>query len=239
MDDFIDKSKVDFNEMSIGEIRLPGEVTIKSVEEPFGTVSTPSSVQVEVAESRSVQDRLQEVFDRDEQYRGKLDQNRLEDALRDPAAKTKLLHEMRLSDRVNRLEVQKMIDTGELRTAADFNTAAIIFQHGENTVDCRKAFELSLKAIQAGQPASASLVPAAFDRYLIYEQLDRGVPLDQVTQRFNTQTLPDAQGGRFRPGVDGKATKDELQLFGLLSSQDQGSENLDKASVLTSLQNKI
>jgi len=215
---------------------------IRNEEKPIGGFAPKLAVELPQQEIQSASVRLQEIFNRDEQYRAKLDPNRLASAKSDPEQKRKLLDEMRLSDRINRLQVQAMLDKGELTTDSDFNTAAIIFQHGESTVDCKHAFELSLKAINAGQPTRAALTPATFDRFMIYAQLNQGIPLDQVRQRFNTQTLPDASGDQYRPLLDGQATPDELRLFGIQPPDTQApaeQRNIDQPAVLVSLRDKL
>lgn len=243
MDDALENHE-DFNELGDQSISTEDSI-LKNTEKPVGNFHLASSPEVPNRETPSVAERLQEIMRRDEQYAGTMTpekEERQAKAKSSPDEMKKYIDEMRLANRVNKLEIQAMLDSRVLKTASDFNTAAVIFQHGFSPEDSRMAFELSLKAIGAGQQAEASLVPAAFDRFIIQTQLDNGVPIDQVRQRFGTQTYPDSKGDMFKPALDGQATPDELHLFGIhLPDSDQPADNvdLDQGKILASLRDKL
>lgn len=236
MDDVLNNNHEDFNEL--GDQSVPSEDNVlKNVEKPVGGFAPAPQT-----EKLPASERLLEVMHRDEQYFGKLAPERIVQAKSSPEEMKKFLDEQRLANRVHRLEVQAMLDKGELKTDSDFDTAAVIFQHGFSPEDSKTAFKLSLKAIGAGQPAEAALTPAAFDRFMIHTQLNQGIPIERVKQRFGKQTYPDAQGNMFKPALDGQATPDELQLFGIhLPDSDQpvDNANLDQGKLLASLTDKL
>lgn len=70
-------------------------------------------------------------------------------------------------DAERRAEVQRLLDAGAARTAADYYHAAMIFQHGTDSVAYRKARDLARTAEQLGSAAARWLAAAAHDRYLL------------------------------------------------------------------------
>lgn len=214
--------------------------TIK--EQQVGTGSgTKSRQEQETSPKKSVAERLKELVERDEQFRSKVDLERIKRAQEDPEEKRKFLEEMKLVDRVNRAAVQEMIDRGELQTAEDFNNAALIFQHGEIPEDFRKAFNLSLEAVRRGMLPERTLLAQAFDRYMITSQLAKGVPGSEAKQRFGTQEYPDANGNLFRPINDGLATGEEKVVLGIPLVEDEQEVDLapDATVVIQQLQEKL
>lgn len=97
----------------------------------------------------------------------------------------------------------------------DLNMLAFIFLHGDKVEDYEKALELTTQAVEAGLPPDYSLIPQTTDRLMIQSQLDRGVPLEQLTQRYGTQTRSDPNGNLFKPKLDGTVTKEEFEKFGI------------------------
>lgn len=69
-------------------------------------------------------------------------------------------------DAQRRTQVMEMISRGELHTGADFEEAAVIFQHGRKTDDYLFAHTLAVVAIAKGRSQSRWLVAATLDRYL-------------------------------------------------------------------------
>ena len=201
----------------------------------------PRQEQAAPSLEKPVSERLQDLVARDEQFRSKVDPERVQKALADPQEKQKFLEEMRLVDRVNRAAVQEMIDKGELQTAEDFNNAALIFQHGEVPADFRQAFELSMEAVRRGMLPERTLLKQAFDRYMIEIQLAQGVPISEVKQRFGTQEYPAADGKLLRPANDGLAHAEEKVVLGIpLAENEQIAEGtLDPEAVVNQLQEKI
>ena len=70
-------------------------------------------------------------------------------------------------DRARRDEVRMLLAAGELRTAADYDNAACVFQHGETADDYRLAFSLASIARQIDPARSGWLVAASWDRLML------------------------------------------------------------------------
>lgn len=97
----------------------------------------------------------------------------------------------------------------------DLNMLAFIFQHGDTAEDYQKALDLTTKAVESGLPPQDSLIPQATDRLMVQEQLDRGVPLDELKQKYGTQIRFDECGNQFKPSLDGTITNEDLEKFGI------------------------
>lgn len=95
------------------------------------------------------------------------------------------------------------------------NMLAFIFQHGVTVNDYRTALELATKAVENGLPPQHSLIPKATDRLMLQEQVEKGVPLNRLKQKYGTQVRWDEKGNSFTPPLDGTVTKEELKKFGL------------------------
>ncbi|MCM3882503.1 hypothetical protein [Frankia sp. R82] len=105
-------------------------------------------------------------------------------------------------DRQRRIAVMSLLETGQVRTAADFHHAAMIFQHGHLPEHNHLGFELARKAADAGHPGARWLAAAAMDRWL----MRKGLP-----QRFGTQYVGDDKGSWTLYQVD-PATTDEERI---------------------------
>jgi hypothetical protein len=70
-------------------------------------------------------------------------------------------------DRARRDEVRGLLAAGELRTAADYDNAGWIFQHGDSTDDYRLAFSFASIARQIEPGRSGWLVAASWDRLML------------------------------------------------------------------------
>lgn len=92
---------------------------------------------------------------------------------------------------------------------------AFIFQHGNTADDYRQALNLTTRAVEAGLSPQESLIPQATDRLMIQEQLDSGVPVNELKQKFGTQERFDEKGESFKPSLDGTVTKEDLKRFGI------------------------
>jgi hypothetical protein len=86
--------------------------------------------------------------------------------------------DMRLRDRARRKRVVELLDAGAAETGEDFFHAAMVFQHGEELADYRRAHELALRAAELGHGTGRWLAAAAHDRWLMHE----GKP-----QKYGTQ----------------------------------------------------
>lgn len=69
-------------------------------------------------------------------------------------------------DAVRRQQVKALLDAGELRTATDFYSAALVYQHGDTAEDYLMAHTLAVAALGEGSTKSPWLAAATLDRYL-------------------------------------------------------------------------
>lgn len=97
-----------------------------------------------------------------------------------------------------RAEVRRILDAGDVRTAADQYHAAMVFQHGEDSTDFRRAHELASTAERMGYERARWLSAASLDRYLI----STGQPQRYATQFVETPT------GLFLQRIDSTAVTD-------------------------------
>ncbi len=102
------------------------------------------------------------------------------------------------SDAALRSEALRLLDAGEVRTAADHYRAAMILQHGTDSTDFRRAHELASTAVAMGDERARWLSVASLDRYL----LSTGQP-----QRYATQFL-ETPDGWFLQHLDSTAVTD-------------------------------
>jgi len=65
-----------------------------------------------------------------------------------------------------REKVKALLAAGELKTGEDFQEAAFIFQHGNNTDDCLFAHILAMEAMLKGSDEAKWIEAATLDRYL-------------------------------------------------------------------------
>lgn len=65
-----------------------------------------------------------------------------------------------------REKVKALLAAGELKTGEDFQEAAFIFQHGNNTDDCLFAHILAMEAVPKGSDEAKWVEAATLDRYL-------------------------------------------------------------------------
>jgi hypothetical protein len=70
-------------------------------------------------------------------------------------------------DRARRRRVAELLDAGAAEAGEDFYHAAMVFQHGEDLSDYRRAYELSLRAAEMGHRPGRLLAAAAYDRWLM------------------------------------------------------------------------
>lgn len=118
-------------------------------------------------------------------------------------------------DAERRAEVQRLLDTGAVRNAADHYHAAMVFQHGSDSTAYRKARDLAREAEQLGSEPARWLAAAAHDRYLI----SIGEPQHYGTQfrvqdgtryllPFDSTAVSDAERRRV-----GARTLDEIRAY--------------------------
>lgn len=73
---------------------------------------------------------------------------------------------VRPADEERRKQVRQMLDSGEVRTAADYFHAALVFQHGAVPEDFLLAHILAVNSIILGNRDARWLAAATLDRYL-------------------------------------------------------------------------
>ncbi|WP_209322492.1 hypothetical protein [Brevundimonas sp. AJA228-03] len=71
-----------------------------------------------------------------------------------------------LEDAERRAAVRRLLDTGQVRSAADHYHAAFIFQHGDQPDDYLLAHALAMAAVARGRDDAAWIAAATLDRYL-------------------------------------------------------------------------
>jgi hypothetical protein len=74
---------------------------------------------------------------------------------------------LRRDDSLRRIEIYGMLKAKALHIGTDFERAALILQHGDDTADYRTAHELALEAIVLGDTNAKWLAAATLDRYLM------------------------------------------------------------------------
>ncbi|HXT85757.1 MAG TPA: hypothetical protein VN745_01920, partial [Verrucomicrobiae bacterium] len=98
-------------------------------------------------------------------------------------------------DAERRREVHKMLDSGALKTGADFEDASVIFQHGDTPQDYLLAHVLAMAAMEKGDAQARWIAAATLDRYL------QAVKQPQVfgTQYKWTEMKPKPHGATQEP----------------------------------------
>lgn len=74
--------------------------------------------------------------------------------------------EVARQDAERRSAVRRLLDTGQVRSAADHYHAAFIFQHGDQPDDYLLAHALAVSAVARGRDDAAWIAAATLDRYL-------------------------------------------------------------------------
>ena len=87
-------------------------------------------------------------------------------------------YEVSKRDSLRRVRVHQLLDSTKVRTARDYQNAAMVFQHGNDSTDYGMAVSLMKKAIEIDSTTSKWLLAAATDRYL----LSKGEPQIYGTQ---------------------------------------------------------
>jgi hypothetical protein len=103
-------------------------------------------------------------------------------------------------DARRRTRTYELLAQDALRTAADFDAAALVFQHGNEPADFLLAHVLATRAVALGRAKSEWLAAVTLDRYLqsvgeaqVYGTQFSYSPETGATQEpYNTALLPDA-----------------------------------------------
>lgn len=75
--------------------------------------------------------------------------------------------DLRRKDRKRREKALSLLNEGKIKSAQDYHHVALIFQHGESTIDYKMAHEFAKKALELGDESAKWLFAATLDRYLI------------------------------------------------------------------------
>lgn len=161
----------------------------------------------------STSKQLKVLWDKDQQYRSDVSPEIEEKVKTDPEFKARLIAIQKEEDRDNRAKVAKMLEEKVITDKDDLHLAAMIFQHGENSADYATALQLAQDSINAGLEPSVSLIPQATDKLMAQQQIERGIPLDQVKQKFGTQWIRKDDGIKIIYPVDGTATEAEIKKY--------------------------
>lgn len=89
---------------------------------------------------------------------------------------------MREHDKQRRLRAAAIPATLKAPEAADLYHAALLFQHGDETEDAWRVYELAREATERGDERARWLTAAAYDRWLMYQS---------KPQKYGTQYVHD------------------------------------------------
>lgn len=89
-------------------------------------------------------------------------------------------------DSLREVRIYELLDSNKVRTSMDFHNAAMIFQHGGDSVAYGMAVKLMKKSIELDSTANKWLLAAAIDRYL----LSKGEPQIYGTQYWKMKDQP-------------------------------------------------
>lgn len=101
-------------------------------------------------------------------------------------------------DAERRERVMELMEAGEVRTAADYYHAAMVFQHGSGTEDIRRARDWAKKATELAEDRESRLYRQAI--WLHAAATDRHLQRQGKPQIYGTQYL--------RPSMDGPWTQE-------------------------------
>lgn len=96
---------------------------------------------------------------------------------------------VRKADEARRQATATLLREGKLRTGQDFDSAALVFQHGSVPDDYLLAHALAVVAISKGQRGSVWISAATLDRYLqsIHQQQVFGTQFSTLDKQPSTQ----------------------------------------------------
>jgi tetratricopeptide (TPR) repeat protein len=89
-------------------------------------------------------------------------------------------------DSLREVRIYELLDSNKVRTSLDYHNAAMIFQHGGDSVAYGMAVTLMRKSIELDSTANKWLLAAAIDRYL----LSKGEPQIYGTQYWKMKDQP-------------------------------------------------
>lgn len=89
-------------------------------------------------------------------------------------------------DSLREVRIYELLDSNKVRTSLDYHNAAMIFQHGGDSIAYGMAVKLMRKSIELDSTANKWLLAAAIDRYL----LSKGEPQIYGTQYWKMKDQP-------------------------------------------------
>lgn len=121
-------------------------------------------------------------------------------------------------DRAHRAEVRTLMQAGELRTAADYFHAAMVFQHGEELDDIRLAFSLAQisATLDPTRKQARWLTAAAWDRML----MSKNVPQWYGTQYYQPKPGAPTELYKIDEAVVSDAERGSMQVPSLQEARD-------------------
>lgn len=122
---------------------------------------------------------------------------------------------LRVNDSLRKSKINELIKAGQIKTGRDYYHSAMIFQHGQDSLDSEMAVKLMQKAIEADSTIDKWLLAAAIDRDLMRKgkpqiygtqfqkaytdtkwkryQLDSMQVTDEERKKYNVETLAEQQ----------------------------------------------
>eukprot|EP01029_Cantina_marsupialis_P009776 TRINITY_DN22611_c0_g1_i1.p1 TRINITY_DN22611_c0_g1~~TRINITY_DN22611_c0_g1_i1.p1 ORF type:complete len:300 (+),score=19.25 TRINITY_DN22611_c0_g1_i1:298-1197(+) len=105
------------------------------------------------------------------------------------------------NDSIREARVYELLDSNKVRTSKDYNNAALIFHHGEDSVAYGMAVKLITKAIELDSTTNKWFLAVATDRYLLstnkpqiygtqYKRLDNKIV---VREKMDSTKITDAE----------------------------------------------
>lgn len=91
-----------------------------------------------------------------------------------------------VNDSLRRVRVYELLDAGKVNTSLDYHNAAMVFQHGRDSIDYGMAVQLMQKSVDLDTTTDKWLLAAATDRYL----LSKNEPQIYGTQYVRQQGEP-------------------------------------------------
>ena len=124
----------------------------------------------------------------------------------------KQLQEVFVRDKARRIKVDEILAAGPAGTSDDYYHAAMVFQHGEDSTDFRKAYEAARQAVALDSTHALAgwLSAASWDRY----QITIAKPQWYGTQYFTQNGVTVLQ-----PIDTARVTDQERQRLGVLTLQ--------------------
>ncbi len=127
-------------------------------------------------------------------------------------------------DSLRQVRVYELLDSNKVITSIDYRNAAMIFQHGRDSISYGMAVKLMRKSIELDSTASKWLLAAAIDRYLLSKgeaqiygtQYEKNGDEPWKLSRIDTTKISDKE--RIKYGVETLA--EQLETVKKLNKED-------------------